>query len=209
MLPTAVARSGLRRDAWVDLYWIPLGAGDTLRLVARSGRLYERLAARRDGREPRPLFHCALMVRCGPATYAVEMTPVWGNADADRGVVGEGAVGLSWLGAWRLFRYEVRCWRNGIVPDLAESVGSPVRLSADDQQARRLLSAVRDFPLLTWGRDELRTGDMWNSNSLVSWLLVRSGHDVSGLRPPADGRAPGWTAGLTVAERASALVALG
>jgi hypothetical protein len=47
---------------------------------------------------------------------------------------------------------------------------------------------------------------MWCSNSLASWLLVRSGHDVADLRPPADGRAPGWTAGLTVAARTSAPV---
>ena len=55
---------------------------------------------------------------------------------------------------------------------------------------------------MTWGRDELGTGDMWNSNSLVAWLLARSGHEVSGLEPPGGGRAPGWSAGLVVAGRA-------
>lgn len=50
-----------------------------------------------------------------------------------------------------------------------------------------------DFPCATWGRDDLGTGDMWNSNSLVSWLLARSRHEVSGLEPPDDGRAPGWS----------------
>lgn len=205
VLPTAtVARSRPWPDAWVELYWIPLGAGDGTRLVRASGRLYERLAARHDGREPRPLFHSALMVRCGGATYAVEMTPVWGNTDDDRGVLAEGAVGLPWLGHTRMFRYEVRCWRNGRIPDLADSVGSPLRLSADEQRVRRLLSLVRDVPLLTWGRDEQHTGDMWNSNSLVSWLLVRSGHDVSGLAPPEGGRAPGWRAGVAVAEKGAA-----
>jgi hypothetical protein len=203
VLPTAnVARLRSRAGASVDLYWIPLGAGDGTGLVKASGRLYERLAAWRDARRPRPLFHSALMVRCGGVTYAVEMAPVWGNADADRGVVAEGPVGLPFLGQTRLFRYEVRCWRNGRIPDLAESVGGPLRLSADDQQARRLLSLVRGFPVLTWGRDELRTGEMWNSNSLVSWLLARSGHDVAGLQPPDGGRAPGWRAGVTVAQGA-------
>jgi hypothetical protein len=42
---------------------------------------------------------------------------------------------------------------------------------------------------------------MWNSNSLISWLLARSGHDTSALHPPRGGRAPGWTAGLVLAAR--------
>jgi hypothetical protein len=42
---------------------------------------------------------------------------------------------------------------------------------------------------------------MWNSNSLISWLLVRSGFEADGLDPPAGGRAPGWRSGLVVARR--------
>jgi hypothetical protein len=43
---------------------------------------------------------------------------------------------------------------------------------------------------------------MWNSNSLIAWLLVRAGGiEVDELAPPPGGRAPGWTAGLVVAER--------
>ena len=57
------------------------------------------------------------------------------------------------------------------------------------------------FPTATWGRDELGTGDMWNSKSLISWLLARSGHDTDSLRPPVHGRAPGWSAGLVAAVR--------
>ena len=57
------------------------------------------------------------------------------------------------------------------------------------------------FRTVTWGRDELGTGDMWNSNSLISWLLARSGHDTDAVAPPAGGRAPGWSAGLMVAAR--------
>ncbi|MGH2589776.1 MAG: hypothetical protein ACRDGW_03145, partial [Actinomycetota bacterium] len=52
-----------------------------------------------------------------------------------------------------------------------------------------------------WGRDELRTGDMWNSNSLISWLLLRAGVDTGQILPPSGGRAPGWDAGLVVARR--------
>jgi hypothetical protein len=40
---------------------------------------------------------------------------------------------------------------------------------------------------------------MWNSDSRISWLLVSSGHDVTGINPPGNGRTPGWRAGLTVA----------
>jgi hypothetical protein len=39
---------------------------------------------------------------------------------------------------------------------------------------------------------------MWNSNSVVAWLLERSGHDAD-LRPPGGGRAPGWAAGVALA----------
>jgi hypothetical protein len=42
---------------------------------------------------------------------------------------------------------------------------------------------------------------MWNSNSLISWLIARSGIDTASIHPPAGGRAPGWHAGLVVATR--------
>jgi hypothetical protein len=42
---------------------------------------------------------------------------------------------------------------------------------------------------------------MWNSNSVISWLLARSGLPTEVIRPPAGGRAPGWHAGLVVARR--------
>ena len=45
---------------------------------------------------------------------------------------------------------------------------------------------------------------MWNSNSLVAWLIARSGADVKSVRPPAGGRAPGWHAGLELARRQAA-----
>jgi hypothetical protein len=71
-------------------------------------------------------------------------------------------------------------------------------------RAQQLLELVPAFPTATWGRDEQRAGEMWNSNSLVSWLLARSGHDTERLHPPARGRAPGWSAGWVVAERTMA-----
>jgi len=52
-----------------------------------------------------------------------------------------------------------------------------------------------------WGRDELDAGEMWNSNSVIAWLLARSGVETDRIRPPRGGRAPGWNAGLAVAVR--------
>lgn len=65
-----------------------------------------------------------------------------------------------------------------------------------------MLGLIPEFPTVTWGRDELHTGDMWNSNSFTSWLLARSGHDMAAIGPPVRGRAPGWAAGLAIARSA-------
>jgi hypothetical protein len=184
--------------AYVDLFWLPLGAG-TVATVRWSGRLYEAVTARREHRAACDLYHSALRVRLGADRFVIEMAPVWGNRQTDRGVVGEGAVGLPWLGRSRFFRYEIRRWPGGVVPDIADAVASPQRLSTDPAQVQRLLDLVPAFPTVTWGRDELHTGDMWNSNSLIAWLLARSGHRADLARLPAHGRAPGWSAGLIVA----------
>jgi hypothetical protein len=183
----------------VDLYWIPLGAGAGGGLVRWSGRTYEAMAAAL-GRRPRSeLFHSALEIRADGVATTVEMAPAWATK-GERGVVSEGAVGLEALGRWRAFRYEVRCWSGGVIPDVAEAVGGPVRLSDDARTAARVVELVPEFPTRTWGRDELDAGDMWNSNSLVSWILARAGLDTE-LAPPLGGRAPGWAAGVAVATR--------
>ena len=197
MFPTQVAPGGQGR---VDLYWLPLGAG-AIATVRWSGHLYEAIAARRDGRSVCSLYHSALEVHLDGDRFVIEMAPVWGNEQPDRGVVGEGAVGLPWLGRSRFFRYEVRRWRNGIIPDIAAAVASPQRLSTDVALARQVLDLVPAFPTVTWGRDEFGTGEMWNSNSLIAWLLARTGHRTDLVKPPVRGRAPGWSAGLVVAAR--------
>ena len=92
--------------------------------------------------------------------------------------------------------------RNGVACLLGID-GRPQRVSVDAGRARRLLELVPAFPALTWGRDELDTGDMWNSNSLISWLLALSGHRVGAVSPPGNGRAPGWRAGLAAAARST------
>ncbi len=192
-------QSGTPVRSSVDLYWLPLGAG--AHCVRWNGRAYEAVLAARERREPCDLYHAALEVRLDGTRYVVEMAPVWDRHEPDRGVVAEGAVGLDVLGRSRWFRYEVRCWRNGLIPDIDHAVGGARRLSADAVRAREVLGFIPSFPTATWGRDELRTGDMWNSNSLVSWLLARSGHDNGAVAMPTGGRAPGWTAGLVVAAR--------
>ena len=191
--------------ASVDLYWIPLGAGDGGGCVRGSGRFYEALVATSHHRVRSDLYHSALIVHLSDHSYAIEMTPVWAERTPDRGVVAEGPVGMRSWGRIRLFRYEIRCWRDGVVPDLAMAIDSPRRVSSDDTHARRVLDLVGSFPTATWGRDEQRAGEMWNSNSLTAWLLARSGHDLHapGLQPPAGGRAPGWAAGMVVARRQS------
>jgi hypothetical protein len=204
-------RTDLRTDqrperASVDLYWLPLGAGAAGQCVRGSGRLYEAFQAARRHRARLDLYHSALIVRLDGHAHAIEMAPVWALHAPGRGVVSEGAVGSPSWGRSRLFRYEVRCWRDGSIPDEITAVDSPRRVSIGRSQANRVLQLVGSFPTATWGRDEQRTGDMWNSNSLTAWLLARSGHDIDSddLQPPAGGRAPGWSAGLAVAARAHA-----
>ena len=85
---------------------------------------------------------------------------------------------------------------------MAEAVHSPRRLAGEVDTARRVLEVTRQIPTPVWGRDELGTGEMWNSNSVIAWVIARSGIDADSVQPPAGGRAPGWRAGLVVARRA-------
>jgi hypothetical protein len=116
-------------------------------------------------------------------------------------VVAGGPVGSRWLGRFRVFRYEVRCWTGGTIPDLHAAVGGPVRITDDPALVGRAVAAVAKVPAATWGRDELHAGEMWNSNSVVSWVLASTGLLAAAGGPPPRGRAPGWDAGVTVAVR--------
>jgi hypothetical protein len=181
--------------AAVDLYWLPLGAGG--HCVRTSGRLFEAVAAMIEHRPRCSLYHSALEVRVGDERHVIEMAPVWNEPSPDRGVVSEGAVGSRLAGRSRLFRYEIRCWNGGRIPDVAEAVDSPRRLSEADDCARHVLDLVPQVPTPVWNLD-------WNSNSVIAWLLVRSGIDVAAVRPPAGGLAPGWDAGARAARSCSA-----
>ncbi len=187
---TAESRPG------VDLYWLLLGAGG--RSVRLNGRVFEAVAARVERRPPCDLYHSALEVRVPEGRFVIEQAPVRDNNGLERGVVVEGAVGSHRAERFRLFRYEVRRWRDGVIPDIGEAVESPQQLTGEPLLAQRVLDLV---PALVWGRDESKAGEMWNSNSLISWLIACSGLHGESVHPPAGGRAPGWRAGLVVAHR--------
>ena len=185
---------------YADLYWLPLGAGG--RSVRLNGRVFEAVTARLEHRAACDLYHSALEGHLpGIGRFVIEMTPVPDGRRTRRGVVAEGPVGARWAGRVRVFRYEVRRWRDGSIPDVGEAVDSPQRLSEDPGLVQRLWDAVPTLPRLVWGRDELGAGEMWNSNSVISWLVARSGLDAESIRPPGGGRAPGWTAGIAAARR--------
>lgn len=168
-----------------------------------NGRAYEAFAAWRERRPRCELYHAALEVQVPAGRFVIELAPAWGVPPADRGVVLQGPVGARWAGRLRLFRYELRRWPNGLIPDAPEAVDSPRRLSEDPVRALQLLALAPEVPALVWGRDQLGAGDMWNSNSVIAWLLTRSGHDVDLILPPRGGRAPGWDAGLAAARQNS------
>jgi hypothetical protein len=183
----------------IDLYWLPLGAGG--HSVRVNGRVFEAVAARLDHRDRCDLYHSALEISVPETRFVIEMAPIRPSDGAERGVVAEGPVGARTAGRLRIFRYEVRCWPDGVIPDVAEAVASPLRLSTDLGCARRMVELVPQVPTPVWGRDELRAGEMWNSNSVTSWLIARAGLDVESVQLPPRGRAPGWRAGIVVARR--------
>jgi hypothetical protein len=186
----------------VDLYWLPLGAGG--RVVKWNGRLYEAFCARRDHLPRLDLYHAALSVVLHDTRYAIEMAPAWGSGSGAE-VASEGPVFAGPLGRSRLFRYEIRRRENGSIPDIDFAVASPVRVSANESQSTAVLELTGQAPPLTWGRDEIGAFEMWNSNSLVAWLLARSSHDMTGIALPPNGSAPGWSAGLVLAARQGAV----
>ena len=186
-------------DAGIDLFWLPLGAGG--HFVRLNGRVYEAVVAARERRPRRDLYHTALEVRLAGERFTIETAwPIPDDDPASRGVVVEGPVGSRRIARFRAFRYEVRRWRDGRIPDVRWAVSTD-RLTEDPSVVRRVLDATGSVPALVWGRDELRIGDMWNSNSVVAWLLERGGLAADAIRPPRHGRAPGWEAGVTEARR--------
>lgn len=185
------------KHAELRLWWLPVGAGG--HVVVHTSRWWERTQALLEHRAPQPLFHSALILASGGVEYVIEMAPAWGRHNPSRGVVATGPVGLALLGRSRLFRYEVRCWPDGILPDRRYAAGKPVDLPLCAGDASSLLQRVPSVPRYIWGRKAAGSRDMWNSNSLTSWLLQGAGIDAGDIHPPNGGRAPGWAAGIAAA----------
>ncbi|MEX0985488.1 MAG: hypothetical protein WD096_10635 [Actinomycetota bacterium] len=194
-----MVEAGTDPPSRVDLLWIPLGAG--AHSVRFNGKAYEALAALRERRARQDIYHSALQVSVPDGRFVIEVTPIPDMHGEMRGVVGEGPVGTRWAGRLRIFRYEIRRWRDGVIPDAGAAIASPVRVTDERDRAHRILDLVPSVPTPVWGRDELRAGEMWNSNSVISWLLDRAGIETDDIQPPPNGRAPGWSSGLVVARR--------
>jgi hypothetical protein len=131
--------SGGETAAWVigsltdvDLYWLPLGAGG--RSVRLTGLVFEAVAARLGRRTACDLYRSALVVRASPGQLVIKQAPVRDSDGARRGVVAEGAVGSRLAGRFRI-RYEVRRWRDGVIPNVAHAVASPQLLTDDLRHA--------------------------------------------------------------------------
>src|SRR6202140_1950753 len=181
----------------IDLYWLPLGAGGNF--VRFNGRVYEEIKARLDRRPVCELYHSALEVFVPEGRYVVENAPVVDDRGRERGVVLEGPVGARWAGRLRMFRYEMRRWRDGVIPDISEAVDRPRRLSSELSDARRILELMPLMPVPQGGRGQLGTGEIWNSTSMIAGLVARPGLEVNSIRPPAGGLAPGWNAVVVAA----------
>src|SRR5438270_39008 len=160
----------LKKAYGIYLYWLPLGSGGNF--VRLNGKVYEAVAARLQQRPTCDLYHSALQVIVPKGRYVIEQTPVIDAHGPERGVVAEGPVGARWAGRFRIFRYEVHRWLDGVIPDLNEAVESPRQLNDDLGQAERLLEIVPEVPILVWGRDEMKAGEMWNSNSISARRLA-------------------------------------
>jgi hypothetical protein len=135
----------------------------------------------------------ALEVHLGGVRHVVESAPMWGRPDPDRGVVVEGPVGLAWLGRWKPFRYEIRRWRDGVIPDAAEAVDSPKRISTDRDRARRTVGPRASRPAPGGGTNSVLVtcGTPARSSRGCSSAAVRTSVRSGGR--------PGWTAGVVAA----------
>lgn len=159
-----------------------------------SGAVYERLHAACEHRTPQQIYHSALVVHLPESTVVVEQGPAARHGER-RGVVVTGPVGLAAMTRWPLPRYEVRCCPDGTIDDIGHLAGDPVRLTTDVTVCRSVVASAADVPALVWGRDESGAGEMWNSNSVIAWILQHGGIQAEGIEPPPGGGAPGWSAG--------------
>ncbi|MFN0095920.1 MAG: hypothetical protein ACKVVT_14235 [Dehalococcoidia bacterium] len=181
----------------VELYWIPVAAG-TPRAQRASLWLWEAFEAARARRPRATLYHSALKLHAGDGvTRTLELTPEFIGTPEPPIVVG--AVFSKPLARWRLFRYQLRELTVERLPDEGWAVASPVCLSEEVAAVERVLRLAPSVPPHTWGRRLHGMKEMWTSDSAISWLLGTAGVDLTGVRPPPGGRAPGWDAGIRLA----------
>ena len=120
--------------AAVDLYWIPLGAG--AHVVRISGAAFERCSAFVQRRPVCALYHSALVVARSRGSLRHRAGAGPRRHGERRGVVAEGPVGTRWAGRFRIFRYEIRRWRDGTDPR-RRGQRSGARSASRDDVARR------------------------------------------------------------------------
>ncbi len=68
------------QNAYVDLYWLPLGAGG--HSVRYNGRIFESVVARLEKRPVRDLYHSALVVRVPEGEFVIEQAPAFTETQA-------------------------------------------------------------------------------------------------------------------------------
>lgn len=185
-------------DDYVDLYWIPVGAGTTLQRLTL--RIYEGVAARLGRRARLELVHGGLVGRHNGRAFTLELMPAQRGPNLRHEVVGP--VGVQLAGRLRMFRYQVCLQPNEALPDQGWAVQPPVRLTSDAMVVSRIQSWSHAVPAFTWGRRRPGHPEMWTSDSSLAWILVRAGIDAGAITLPAGCRAPGWSAGLAEASSA-------
>jgi hypothetical protein len=82
--------------------------------------VFEAISARLERRTDFDLYHSALEVMLDGERTVIQMAPAWPARGGERGAVAEGPVGARWAGRLRIFRYEIRRWRYGRIPDVDE-----------------------------------------------------------------------------------------
>lgn len=175
-----------------------MGAGGR-KIVDTCTRLYESVVSALEHRDRKVLLHTALVIHTGLSRKVIECAwPTPDDQTAARGAVVVGPVFTYFLGRFRPFRYEIRCWENGTIPDLDYAMGCQL-VSEDTVTAERIVAASASVPPHRWGRDELGTDEMWNSNSVIAYALAKAGVQAMDLEPPPVGRAPGWVSGIVAA----------
>ena len=141
--------------ASVDLYWLPLGAGDNTHCVRTNGRIFEWATARYAHREGCDLYHAALEAsRRGPARHRDDPGVGHRRAGPRRGVRGAGRPEVA-------RRLEVLPLRGPLLARRGHPRRRRGRRQPPPAQRRpgpgpAVLSLGRAFPTATWGRDELR-----------------------------------------------------